>query len=350
MPTPAKLKKEFLMTLEMCLRVVSGREAVSDIITGKDSRFLIAGGPCSMHNAEEYLEYTRRSCELAGKVSDVILLVQRANPLKPRSEQNGWRGMATDHTMNGQRDLAASCRKVRQVMWEAVQMGALLATEIMDPNYYQYIDDLPVFAWIGADNCTSTRLREVASGLSCPVGCKHPKQKGTTVSAIRALGFVSNSNTFLAQNDKGRFTEFTTHGNVGCVIHRGFELAPGKHETNFDAESVRVTCEELEKQGLNPNILVDFSHSNAGKKCENQRVVMASVRDQITSGNRRIVGGLWEAYLNVGKQSIPANSDELKPGVSVTDECDSWETFEEQIIKTADFFRKLNRKTQLVVQ
>ncbi|MDO8483180.1 MAG: 3-deoxy-7-phosphoheptulonate synthase, partial [bacterium] len=277
MPTPAKLKEEFCMTNEMCRRVLEGRGAVRNIITSHDKRFLIAAGPCSMHDHNEYLEYTRRSCQLAEKVSDVILLIQRANPLKPRSESNGWRGMAADHSMKGERDLIASCRKVRHIMWEAVQMGALLATEIMDPNHYQYVDDLPVFAWIGADNCTNTRLREVASGLSCSVGCKHPKQLHSVISAVRALGFVSVSNTFLAQNDHGRFTEFTTEGNIGCIIHRGFEVSPGVHQPNYDRESLRVSREDLQKAGLNQHKLIDLSHSNASKKHEQQVKVLNTV-------------------------------------------------------------------------
>src|SRR3989338_6747014 len=201
MPTPAMLKREFKMTREMCRRVIDGREAVRKIITGEDKRFMIAGGPCSMHNPDEFLDYTSLSCKLAKKVSDVILLVERANPLKPRSDNNGWQGMAADHSMKGERDLVEGARVVRRTMLNAVKMGALIATEMMDANHYQYVDDLPVFAWIGADNCTNTRLRQVGSGLSCPVGCKHPKQLDSVVSAVRALGFVSVSNTFLAQDD-----------------------------------------------------------------------------------------------------------------------------------------------------
>ena len=344
MPTPANLKREHKMTKVMCKRVVIGRNAVRDIITGLDRRFFVAAGPCSMHDRDEYLEYTRRSCILAGKVSDVILLAQRANPLKPRSEQNGWRGMATDHSMNGAKDLAASCRMVRRVMWEAVEMGALLATEIMDPNYYQYVDDLPVFAWIGADNCTNTRLREVASGLSCTVGCKHPKQLDSVVSAIRALGFVSVSNTFLAQNDYGRFTEFTSRGNTGCIIHRGFEIKSGVHQSNYDKESIETSRLALHEAGLNLNKLVDLNHSNSGKTHTKQRDILAALLVQIAEGNPHIVGVLWEAYLKEGNQSIPVNPADLKPGVSVTDACDSWEVFEEHMLKAAEFLRGLKQK------
>ncbi len=331
------------MSREMCERVINGREAVSNILTGADSRFLIAGGPCSMHDEAEYLEYTRRSCELAARVSDVILLIQRANPLKPRSESNGWRGMASDHTMNGEKDLAASSRKVRRIMLEAVRMGALLATEMMDPNHYQNIDDLPVFAWIGADNCTNTRLREVASGLSCPVGCKHPKQPGSLISAVRALGFVSVSNTFPAQNDHGRFTQFTSKGNVGCIIHRGYELGGGMHESNYDLESLEKSKTALATVGLNPRKLIDLSHSNAAKDHTRQREVLTSVLEQVASGNKDVVGVLWEAYLNEGKQPIPANPAELKLGVSVTDPCDSWETYTYHVLQAAETLRGIRR-------
>lgn len=331
------------MSRKMGGRVILGRNAVRSIIMGLDRRFLIAGGPCSMHDHGEYLEYTKRSCKLATQVSDVILLIQRANPLKPRSEPSGWRGMATDHRMDGGGDLVASCRKVRYLMWEAVRMGALLATEIMDASYYQYVDDLPVFAWIGADNCTNTRLREVASGLSCPVGCKHPKLVGSVISAVRALGFVSTSNTFPAQNDYGQFTEFTTRGNAGCIIHRGYEVGPGVHQSNYDLASLQASSVDLKKAGLNEHKLIDLSHSNSGKRHEQQIGVLEGVLQQVAAGNKDIVGVLWEAYLNAGKQPIPENLADLKAGVSVTDGCDSWETFEEHVLKTAEFLRNLRR-------
>ena len=339
MPTPAKLKRENSMTAAMCDQVLEGRIAVRNIITGSDDRFLIIGGPCSMHNPAEYLTFTELFVALAKEVSDVILLVQRSNPLKPRSESGGWQGMAADCSMRGEKDLAEGCRKTRETMAEAVRRGALLATEIMDPDHYQYIDDLPAFAWIGADNCTSTLLRQVASGLSCPVGCKHPKQPGSTISAVRALGWVSVPNTFLSQDDDGRLSQFMTNGNVGCIIHRGFELGGGKNESNYDERSIQASSEFLAKAGLNQHKLVDLSHSNSNKKHEFQVVALEAVLKLVDAGIGHIAGVMWEAYLRGGKQPIPADIRDLLPGISVTDECDGWDRFREHVLKTAEHLR-----------
>ncbi|MCR4311533.1 MAG: hypothetical protein NUV54_03160 [Candidatus Taylorbacteria bacterium] len=217
---------------------------------------------------------------------------------------------------------------------------------MMDPNYYQFWDDLPVFAWIGADNCTNTRIREVCSGLSCPVGCKHPKQLGSLISAVRALGFVSVSNTFLAQNDSGKFTQFTSEGNTGCIIHRGYELKAGEHVPNFSKEEMESSREMLLSAGLNPRKMVDLNHSNSGKDHTKQREVLDSVLAQRADGND-LVGVVWEVNLEEGKQTMPENPADLKWGVSITDACDSFETMEQKVLQVADALRAKTRSASL---
>ena len=319
------LKKELPASDKASQIVAQGSETIKRILDKKDSRLLLIVGPCSIHDEKGALEYAERLASLREKFQDKLYLVMRVYFEKPRTTV-GWKGLINDPHLDGTHDILTGLKKARNILRRVLEFGLPTASEFLDPIVSQYIDDLVCWAAIGARTTESQIHREMASGLSVPVGFKN-NTDGNFQIAIDAMHSSQHSHYFLGIDQNGSIGIISTKGNkYGHIILRGGLLRP-----NFDPESVKEAVDKLKKLGLNSGIMVDSSHSNSNKKHERQEIAWKSIIEQRVAGNNNLIGLMLESNLYEGNQKLSENSKDLKYGVSITDACVNFETTERLI-------------------
>jgi 3-deoxy-7-phosphoheptulonate synthase len=282
-------------------------------------------GPCSIHEKKSALEYAERLNAMRKEFADSMEIVMRVYFEKPRTTI-GWKGLINDPHLDGSQDIEAGLKIAREVLLEIVTMGLPTATEFLDPIVPQYIADLVSWAAIGARTTESQTHREMASGLSMPVGLKNGTD-GSLQTAIDAMGATRHPHSFLGINEDGVTSIVRTTGNP----HAHVVLRGGRSKTNYDAESIRAAEEKLISEKLQPVLMVDCSHANSEKKFARQEEVWHSVIRQRIEGTRSLIGLMAESSLFEGNQPIPKNLKDLQYGVSITDSCIGWEATERMI-------------------
>lgn len=325
--TPAKLKQNLPVSEQALSFVEQSRETIADIIHKRDHRLLVVCGPCSIHDVEQAKAYGQKLKQLAEELSDQLYIVMRVYFEKPRTTV-GWKGLINDPHIDGSFAVEEGLHIGRQLLVDLVEEGIPLATEALDPISPQYLGDLFSWAAIGARTTESQTHREMASGLSMPVGFKNGTD-GSLATAINAMQAAASGHKFMGINPEGQVALLNTQGNPdGHVILRG-----GK-QTNYDSVSVRECENEMVASRLSPALMVDCSHANSRKDYRRQPLVAEDVIHQIREGNKSIIGLMIESHLNEGNQSADLPRDEMKYGVSITDACISWETTE-QLLRQA---------------
>jgi 3-deoxy-7-phosphoheptulonate synthase len=323
--SPHELKSETPSSEAVAATVARSRERVIRILRQEDPRLLVIIGPCSIHDQKLALEYAQKLNELRKEFADRMEIVMRVYFEKPRTTI-GWKGLINDPHLDGSQDIETGLKIARQLLLEIVGMGLPAATEFLDPIVPQYIADLISWAAIGARTTESQTHREMASGLSMPVGLKNSTD-GSLQVAIDAMGATRHSHSFLGINEDGATAIVRTTGNP----HAHVVLRGGRAKTNYDAESIRAAEEKLISEKLPPVLMVDCSHANSEKQHKRQEDVWHSVIQQRIEGTRSLIGLMVESSLVEGNQPIPQNLKELRYGVSITDSCIGWETTERML-------------------
>ncbi|MCE7604406.1 3-deoxy-7-phosphoheptulonate synthase [Vibrio fluvialis] len=319
--TPDALKDKLPLSDNARRFIRESRQTIADIIHKRDHRLLIVCGPCSIHDVEAAKEYARRLKALSEQLKDQLYIVMRVYFEKPRTTV-GWKGLINDPHLDGTFDIEHGLHVGRQLLVELAEMEIPLATEALDPISPQYLADTFSWAAIGARTTESQTHREMASGLSMPIGFKNGTD-GSLSTAINAMQAASSSHRFMGINREGQVALLTTQGNAnGHVILRG-----GK-QTNYDSVSVAECEEELAKVGLDSALMVDCSHANSRKDYRRQPLVAEDVIHQIREGNQSIIGLMIESHLNEGNQSSDLPLDQMAYGVSITDACINWASTE----------------------
>ena len=334
MPSPAEIKAQAPMTDKAAQVVKAGRSAIRKILRGEDKRILVITGPCSIHDPKAAIEYAQKLARLQEDVSYKLCLVMRAYFEKPRTV-TGWKGYVNDPRMDGSFRIAEGMLNARKLLLEISELGLPIATEALDPVGPQYLGELISWYAIGARTSESQTHREMASGLSAPVGFKNGTD-GSLDTAINAIKSSMSGHHFLGMYEDGRSAVVFTRGNrYGHLVLRG-----GGGRPNYDTVSVMLAEKALEKAGLPKRIVVDCSHANSMKNHELQPFVLHDCLTQLRNGNESICGIMLESNINAGNQKIPENLADLKYGVSVTDACIDWETTERILRQAADELRK----------
>ena len=333
--TPQELKEKLPLTEKASKTVWRSRKEIENILDGLDKRKFIVVGPCSIHDVKAAEEYALMLHSLAEQVKDELLLVMRVYFEKPRTTV-GWKGLINDPDMDDSFHIEKGLLLARSLLLKIAEMGLATATEALDPIVPQYIGELISWSAIGARTTESQTHREMASGLSTPVGFKNGTDGGIQV-ALNAWQSASVPHNFLGIDQTGRVSIFKTKGNAyGHIILRG-----GGGKPNFDAASIKPVEDKLKQANLPPRIVIDCSHGNSNKNYKLQAIALENVIQQAIDGNTSIVGMMLESNLYEGSQSIPSNLEELKYGVSVTDQCIGWEETERIILAA---YEKLSRK------
>jgi len=331
--SPAELKARVTVTEELFDFVARSRLQIQHVLDREDPRIMVVLGPCSIHDVEAALDYAIRLKALSETVSDALLLVMRVYFEKPRTTV-GWKGLINDPFLNDTFEIEVGLEKGRQLLRDVLAMGLPTATEALDPITPQYLQDLICWSAIGARTTESQTHREMASGLSSPVGIKNGTDGGLDV-AINALQSVSKTHRFLGINSDGKVSVFETRGNAhGHIVLRGGTSGP-----NYSKDHIAECEEALLNAGLATNIMVDCSHANSEKNPALQSTVARDVAAQIAAGNRSIVGLMLESNLEAGSQRISKDSSALRYGVSITDGCISWATTEALVCELAESLR-----------
>jgi 3-deoxy-7-phosphoheptulonate synthase len=315
--------------------VVSGRESVQNILRQTDPWLLVIVGPCSIHDTQGALDYARRLSQLRAELADVFCILMRVYFEKPRTTI-GWKGLVNDPHLDGTYDIATGLRRARSLLLAITELGLPTATEFLDPIVPQYLADLVSWAAIGARTTESQTHREMASGLSMPVGFKNGTD-GTLQTAIDAMGAARHPHSFLGIDQDGVTSIVRTRGNPdGHLVLRG-----GRAKGNYDPQSISDAEASLRKAGLPAVLMVDCSHANSGKQHARQEEVWHNVLHQRAAGNVALTGLMVESYLLEGSQPIPKDRASLHYGVSITDACVGWETTERMLRSGADLLRAL---------
>jgi 3-deoxy-7-phosphoheptulonate synthase len=323
---PQPLKDQLPMTEGAYKTVVAGRETIRQILSGEDRRLLAVVGPCSIHDEKAALEYAQKLLDLSRRIEDRIYVVMRVYFEKPRTTL-GWKGLINDPYLNGTFDIAAGLSRARKLLLQIGEMGMPAATEMLDPITPQYVADLVTWASIGARTTESQTHRQMASGLSMPVGYKNATD-GNLQIAIDAMQAARHPHSFLGIDVNGRTCIVNTKGNLwGHLILRG-----GRSGPNYDAENLRTAASALSSAQLTPNIMVDCSHANSDKDHRRQELVWNDVIEQRVGGNANIIGMMLESNLFEGAQKLPADLSQLRYGVSVTDACTGWDDTEQLLL------------------
>ncbi|CAI8350932.1 MAG: Phospho-2-dehydro-3-deoxyheptonate aldolase, Tyr-sensitive [Opitutia bacterium UBA7350] len=324
LPTPTELCNEIERSESDERFVAESREAINKIIFGNDPRLLLVVGPCSIHDLESGREYARKIATLAPEVSDRLLIVMRVYFEKPRTTV-GWKGLIMDPNLDGTSDIPEGLRQARRFLREVIALGVPTATELLDPITPQYIADLISWSAIGARTTESQTHRQMASGLSMPLGFKNGTDGGLSV-AINAIKAASQEQTFLGIDNAGQANAITTKGNPNChIVLRGGSGGP-----NYSVEHVAKARESLLDAGLKPAIMIDCNHANSAKEPGRQPTILEEVvRQSLT--DKSVIGAMIESNLQPGNQSFPQPKDALKYGVSITDGCIGWDATEAAI-------------------
>lgn len=323
--SPGELKKLLPSNDNVDATVARSRERIIRILRREDPRLLVVIGPCSIHDKKSALEYAERLNEMRKQFADRMEIVMRVYFEKPRTTI-GWKGLINDPHLDGSQDIETGLKIARELLLGIVGLGLPAATEFLDPVVPQYIADLVSWAAIGARTTESQTHREMASGLSMPVGLKNGTD-GSLQTAIDAMGATRHSHSFLGINDEGVTSIVRTTGNP----HAHVVLRGGRAKTNYDAESIRAAEEKLISEKLTPVLMVDCSHANSEKKFARQEDVWQSVIRQRVEGTGSLIGLMVESSLFEGNQPIPQDLKQLRYGVSITDSCIGWETTERML-------------------
>jgi 3-deoxy-7-phosphoheptulonate synthase len=316
--TPAQLLADCPRDDAASSTVVAARGALQRILRGEDDRLAVVIGPCSIHDPEAAMEYAERLLAERRRLSDRLEIVMRVYFEKPRTTV-GWKGLINDPDLDGSYDIVRGLHLARQLLLDVNRLGLPAGCEFLDTITPQYFADLVAWGAIGARTTESQLHREMASGLSCPVGFKNGTD-GNAKIAIDAVQTAAHPHHFLSVTKSGKSAIFSTSGNADChVILRG-----GK-TPNYDAASVGAVCEQLQAAGLAPRVMIDASHGNSSKKPENQPAVVADIAAQVAGGSTQISGVMVESHLKAGRQDI-VPGQALEYGKSVTDACIDWDT------------------------
>ncbi|QBG37172.1 3-deoxy-7-phosphoheptulonate synthase [Litorilituus sediminis] len=327
--TPQQLRDELPLVDKGREFVKASRKIIADIIHKRDPRLLVISGPCSVHDIDAAKEYARELKKLHDAHKDTLYVVMRVYFEKPRTTV-GWKGLINDPHMNGSFDVETGLRKARELLIYLTELGLPLATEALDPISPQYLAELFSWSAIGARTTESQTHREMASGLSMPIGFKNGTN-GSLGVAINALQSAASSHRFMGINRQGQVALIKTSGNPdGHVILRGGS------QPNYDSVNVAECEQALAKHGLEPGIVVDCSHGNSNKDYRRQPLVADNVINQICEGNKSIIGIMLESHLKSGNQSSELPKEEMAYGVSVTDACIDFPTTETLLNEAAD--------------
>lgn len=329
--SPEEMREKMPLSTKGEEFVFHARQTIQNILDQKDHRLMVIVGPCSIHNIDMAKAYAERLKRLHDQLSDTLYIVMRVYFEKPRTSV-GWKGFINDPRLDDSCLIEEGLAKARELGVWLAELGLPAATEALDPISPQYLSELFAWAAIGARTTESQTHREMASGLSMPVGFKNGTG-GDLDIAINAIKSARASHKFIGINLEGQATIMHTAGN-----DHGHMILRGGHQPNYDSVNVRLCEEALDKAGMPPNIVVDCSHANSYKKHDLQPLVAENIAQQIVSGNRSIVGIMLESHINAGKQPFPAKDeiDQLKYGVSLTDACISWETTDILLRNTSD--------------
>ena len=323
LPSPAALLAELPKSAVQAEFVTRARREIHRLIFTDDRRFLLIIGPCSIHDLAAGRDYAHRLATLSHEVSDRVMIVMRVYFEKPRTTV-GWKGLIMDPHLDGSHDIAAGLRLARTFLRDVLDLGLPTATELLDPITPQYIADLICWSAIGARTAESQTHRQMASGLSMPLGFKNGTD-GSIATAINAIKAAAQPHTFLGINLNGAASAIVTRGNPDChvVLRGGATSGP-----NYSPAHIAQTEQLLAKAGLIKSILVDCSHDNSAKQPERQPEVMHELLVQIAASNASIMGAMIESNLVAGSQPFPQPKEKLRYGVSITDACIDWPTTE----------------------
>ena len=321
LPTPAEIKAKLPLTETARQTVLRGRRTVEAILDGRDPRLLVVVGPCSIHDLKAARECATRLKRLHDELADSLFIVMRAYFEKPRTTV-GWKGFINDPYLDDSFKIDEGLYLARELLLDIAEMGLPASTEALDPITPQYIGDLITWTAIGARTTESQTHREMASGLSTPVGFKNGTD-GSLQVAINALQSAASPHSFLGIDQEGRSAIIRTRGNrYGHVVLRGGA------RPNYDSVSISLAEQELIAAGMKPKIMVDCSHANSNKEPALQPLVLEDIVNQILSGNQSIIGVMLESNLKAGNQKLCSDPSKLEYGVSITDACIDWETTE----------------------
>ena len=334
---PDILKKEIPVSNRANETVVFGRQTIEKILSKKDRRLLVIVGPCSIHDEKAAIEYASRLNTLRKQVADTLFVIMRVYFEKPRTTV-GWKGLINDPYLDGTCDMTAGLRKARGLLTQINEMGLPAATEMLDTITAQYVADLVSWSAIGARTSESQTHRELASGLSMPVGFKNSTD-GNLSSAINALMAARAPQSFLGIDQDGKTCVVKTNGNPWVHI-----VLRGGKRPNYDPISLEEARLKLIEKDLPETLMVDCSHANSMKKYQGQAVVWKSVVGQYLAENESLIGLMLESNLHEGNQKFFGDVSSLKYGVSITDECISWETTEQLLLWAHEKIRQTDPK------
>ncbi len=341
LPSPHVLISALPGTEAAAATVVEARRTVQNILRGEDPRLLVVVGPCSIHDTGAAMEYARRLARLAPDLADQFYIVMRVYFEKPRTTI-GWKGLVNDPHLDGSYDVETGLRTARSLLLEINDLGLPAATEFLDPVVPQYIADLVAWAAIGARTTESQTHREMASGLSMPVGFKNGTD-GSLQIAVDAMLSARHAHHFLGIDRMGTVSVVQTTGNDdGHVVLRG-----GRARTNYDAASIADAAVQLRKNALPPVVMVDCSHANSGKQHARQEDVWLNLVAQKAEGCEPLIGVMLESHLHEGSQPLK-DPKALAYGISITDACLGWEATERILRHGADVLRKHGKPARAV--
>jgi 3-deoxy-7-phosphoheptulonate synthase len=329
LPSPRGLVAELAPTEAQTAFIATSRQDIREIIFGDDRRFLVIVGPCSIHDRDAGLEYAARLAKLAHELREKLCIVMRVYFEKPRTTV-GWKGLIMDPDLDGTCNIPDGLRLARRILRDVLDLGLPTATELLDPITPQYIADLICWSAVGARTTESQTHRQMASGLSMPLGFKNGTF-GHITPAINAIKAAMQSQTFLGVSDEGVASAVTTRGNPDChIILRGGESGP-----NYGADNVLETRDALEAAKLKPAIMIDASHGNCAKDHNRMPNVFREIVRQRVAGETSIIGAMLESNLVGGTQKFPQPLNQLTRGQSITDACIDWDTTENLLREAA---------------
>ena len=332
--SPAFIKSEFPLTKSKAQLVAQTRSRIRNILEGKDQRILVVVGPCSIHDVAAAEEYGQKLAKLRSQFADTLEIVMRVYFEKPRTTI-GWKGLINDPHLDNSYDINTGLRRARKLLLDLANIGLPAATELLDPITPQYIADLICWTAIGARTTESQIHRQMASGLSMPVGYKNGTD-GSFTAAINAMLTAKISHHFLGINQDGLASIVRTTGNPdGHLVLRG-----GAAKPNYEARDIEAAGNALKKKAMNSHLMIDCSHGNSSKDYNKQSVVLDSVAQQVEDGCSNIMGVMIESHLVEGNQSISQNKEELVYGKSITDACVNFETTKTMLQSLSDAVRK----------
>ena len=336
---PADLKQVFPLAELDAEFVTQSRQQVKDIIHNRNRRLMVVVGPCSIHDPQAAIDYARRLAKLNHELADQLLLVMRVYFEKPRTTI-GWKGLINDPDLNGSHQISKGLGVARNLLCTVTNLGLPIACEMLDPITVQYLSDMVSWGAIGARTTESQPHREMASGLSFPIGFKNGTD-GNLQIAVHAIDAATHSHNFLGIDRDGRTAIVETNGNPdGHMVLRG-----GGGKPNYDAENITHAEALLAKAGLQPSIMVDCSHANSYKDHARQEDVLNNVLEQLAQGNRSINSLMVESYIEAGSQPLSDDIDALQYGMSITDKCIDWPTTERLLRQAHASLKKLGGRS-----